>query len=269
MVDRIKSGIPGLDDLLGGGLPSGGTYAVLGGTGTGKTIFCLQYLYNGAVESGDPGVYVILEEDKERLVSNVLNLGWDIAKLEASGKLRVVPYTKSLLGDLEATFERGMMSGDNERASRLRQFLTIDSLYQEIEQNCRSIGAKRVVIDSLSVLTMLSDNQIVGRMQFLWLMDKLRKLKVTVLVIVEEDVGLWKDMLFTCDGIIHLLLREMDGVFERGIIIEKVRGIAHDTGIRPFKILNDGVRVYPQEIFYMQAAPAGIRSYKSQSRGNI
>jgi KaiC/GvpD/RAD55 family RecA-like ATPase len=248
MDERIKSGVTGLDDLLGGGFPNGGTYSVVGHAGTGKSIMCLQFLYHGALDYNEPGVYVILEEDKERVVANMLALGFDIRKLEDAGKMRIIPYTKSLIGDLETTFERGMLSGETERASRLRQYLTVDSLFREIDETVRSIGAKRVVIDSFTALTLLSDNQVMARMQLLWLIDKLRRLKVTTLMTVEENIGFWLDMLFICDGTVRMMLKEKEGVFERGVLVEKMRGTYHDTGVRPFRITTSGIKVYPQEI---------------------
>jgi KaiC/GvpD/RAD55 family RecA-like ATPase len=248
MDDTVRSGIPGLDELLGGGFPAGGTYVVVGYSGTGKSILSLEFLCNGASMYGEPGVYVILEEQKERMLANMRSFGWNIEKLEAEGKLRIVPYTKSIMGDVEATFEKGMMSGDHERLDRMRQYLTVDSLFQEIEQTCRSIKARRVVIDSFTVITLLGDNQVVSRMQLLWLIEKLRRLNVTTLATIEEGIGHWRDMLFLCDGIVYMMLKEKEGIFERGLVVEKMRGTAHDTGIRPLKIGKDGIIVYPTEV---------------------
>ncbi|MFH1055445.1 MAG: ATPase domain-containing protein [Candidatus Altiarchaeota archaeon] len=248
MDGKCESGITGLDELLGGGFPAGGTYAIAGASGTGKSILSFEFLINGAVKFNEPGVCILLEEDRERMLSDLRGFNWDVRKLETAGKLKVIPYIKSIIGDVEATFESSMLSGEDGRANKLREYLTVDSLFKEVEQSCRTIGAKRVVIDSLTAITLLAENQLVARMQTLWLIEKLRKLNVTTLVTVEEGISYWNDMLFLCDGIVSMMLRERSGIFERGLLIEKMRGTAHDTGVRPLKITPDGVTVYPNEV---------------------
>jgi len=253
-MERVKSGIEGLDQLLDGGFPKGGTYAVLGFSGTGKSILGMQYLYSGANDYDAPGVYVLIEESKERFKSNMAEFGWDLQGLEDSGKIMLIPYTKSLMGDVETTFERGMMSDDPERAERLRQFLTVDSLYREIVECSKRIGAKRVVIDSMTIVTLLTNDQLIGRMQIMWLIDKLRKNDLTTLITLEEGISYWRDIPFLCDGTIYMMLKEKEGIFERGLVIEKMRGTHHDTGVRPLKIESPGgIRVYPDEVVSLRS----------------
>ena len=248
MEGRVESGIEGLDELLGGGLPSHGTYAIVGDSGTGKSILSFQFLYNGAIKYGEPGVYILLEEQRESMLANMRGFGWDIEKLEAEGKLKVIPYTKSILGDVEATFERGALAAEQERLNHLRQYLTLESLFTEIEQTVKRMGAKRVVIDSLTVVTLLTESQLMTRMEVMWLIEKLRKLNVTTLMTVEEGIGFWRDTLFLCDGIIEMIMREKGGIYERGLIIEKMRSSNHDTGVRPLKITDKGIKIYPKEV---------------------
>ncbi len=255
MDDRVKTGIPGLDEMLMGGLPRGGTYAVLGGVGTGKSIFCTAYLYNGIIKHNETGVYVLIEENKNRMKANMKNFGWDLDKLEAEKKLKVIPYMKSLMADMEATFEKEMTAEDPDRVDRIRQFLTIDSLFRQIKESVNAIGAKRVVIDSMTILTLLSNSEIVARMQIMWLIEQLGKMNVTTLVILEEGISYWQDIPFLCDGLIYIILKEKEGIFERGLVIEKMRGTAHDTGLRPIKIGSpDGIKVYPDELVYKSSS---------------
>ncbi len=250
MDGRVKSGVAGLDELLNGGLPEGGTYVVLGESGTGKSILSMGFLYNGAVEYGEPGVYIMLEEDRERVISNMKGFGWDLKKLEDDGKLRIIPYIKSIVGDVESTFEKGASGEDQKRVEQLRQYLTVDSLYREIAENCRSIGAKRVVIDPLTVVTLLANSEVVARMQIIWLVEHLKKLDVTTLATVEEGIGYWRDSMFLSDGVIYMMMREKDGMFERGMMVRKVRGTSHDSGVRPVKITEEGLKVYPEEVIF-------------------
>ncbi len=251
MDDRVKSGIQGLDELLDGGFPKKGTYAVLGYSGTGKTILSVAFLYNGVVKYDEPGVYILIEEDDQRFFENMTDLGWDLKRLEEQKKLKVIPYVRSLMGDIEASFEKELMSSDPTRVERLREFLTVDSLYQQIRDAVEEVGAKRVVIDSMTMVTLLTDNQVTGRLQVMWLIEKLRKLNVTTILTLEEGISCWRDIPFLCDGIIYMMLKEKDGIFERGLVVEKMRGTRHDTAMRPLKIQpKDGIWVYADEIFF-------------------
>lgn len=250
-MERVKTGIEGLDILLNGGFPRFGTYAVLGFSGTGKSILCTQYILNGAIKYDEPGVYILIEEDKERFTENIKTLGWDTETLEKEGKISIIPYSKSLLGEIESSFEKQMLSEDPDHIARVREFLTVDSLYKEIEECVDKIGAKRVVIDSMTIVTLLSNNPLVGRMQIMWLLQKLRKLNVTTVITLEEGISFWKDIPFLCDGTIYMMFKEKDGIFERGLVIEKLRGSGHDTGVRPVKIESPGgLKVYSEELIY-------------------
>ncbi len=248
-MDRVRSGVDGLDQMLSGGFPKGGTYALLGFSGTGKSILGIQYIYKGAVDYDEPGVYILIEEDKDRFISNMAGFGWDLKSLEESEKISIIPYSKSLLGDIEASFDKGMNSDNPERAQRMREMLTVDSLYRQIAECVQKIGAKRVVIDSMTIVTMMTENQIMGRMQITWLIDKLRGLGLTTLITLEEGISYWRDIPFLCDGTIYLMLKEKEGIFARGLVIEKMRGTDHDTGMRPLKMDSPGgMIVYPDEL---------------------
>ncbi|MCX6695153.1 MAG: hypothetical protein NTU61_02495 [Candidatus Altiarchaeota archaeon] len=247
--ERIKSGIPGLDDLLNGGLPKNGIYVVVGETGTGKSIFGAQFIYNGAVDYNEPGVYVILEEDKKYFIENMQSLGWDFDKLEKEGKVKVVPYIKSIIGDVSTSLEIGLVSNDSSM-DRARQYLTVNSMFMQIQEECARIKAKRVVIDPISIITLLTDSEVLARMQLISLFEGLRRLEVTSIIMVEEGVRYWEDVTFLCDGIIRLIMKEKNSLFERGLLVRKMRGTGHDTGMRPLKIMKDGLRIYPNEVMF-------------------
>ena len=95
MEEKLKTGIEGLDELLSGGLPRGGTYLVMGHPGTGKTILSVGFLLNGSIKYGDPGVYVLVAEDKSRLLSNMQNFGWN---LESEENIKGVPRIETVHG---------------------------------------------------------------------------------------------------------------------------------------------------------------------------
>lgn len=248
-MERIRTGIQGLDQLLSGGLPRGGTYALVGYSGTGKSILATQYVYNGAREYDEPGIYILIEEDKDRFMSNMGDFGWDFESLEKNGKLDVIPYSRSLMADIEAGFRGNMLCKDTSRAGKLREILTVDSLYRQISESASKIGAKRVVIDSMTIVTLMSADQVMGRMQTTWLIDKLRGMGLTTIITLEQGISWWNDIPFLCDGTIYMMLKEREGIFERGLLIEKMRGTDHDTGVRPIRIMSsEGIRVYPEEL---------------------
>ena len=248
MTSKVPTGIPGLDELLNGGLPENGIYVVFGKAGTGKSILSHQFIYSGATEYGDKGVSILLEETKDRIVNNFSGFGWDFDMLEKKGDLKIIPYVKSIVGDVEACFTRDLSKMDSHRLEYMREILTIDSLIRQIEEAVESIDAKRVVIDPISMITLLSESEILTRMQLLSMFEKLRRMDVTTLVVAEEDVGYWKDTLFLSDGIIHTVLKENRGIYERGILLRKMRGTGHDTGVRPIKITDKGIEVKTDEI---------------------
>jgi len=90
MFERVKSGIPGLDELIEGGFLKGDIILLAGGTGAGKTIFSAQFIYEGAVHYGEKGVYATFEEDKGTLVRNMLRFGFDMEKLEDEGSIKIL-----------------------------------------------------------------------------------------------------------------------------------------------------------------------------------
>ena len=86
-VHRVKSGIPGLDSMLGGGFTKNSVVAVAGGTGSGRTIFVSQFLYKGAAESGEPGLFISFDEQKDSLYANLMSFDWDMLALESKQKI--------------------------------------------------------------------------------------------------------------------------------------------------------------------------------------
>ncbi|HEX7228930.1 MAG TPA: ATPase domain-containing protein [Candidatus Binatia bacterium] len=132
---RVRTRIEGLDEILHGGIPAGGTTLVWGAPGCGKSILGLEFLYRGAL-AGEPGILVTFEESAKAVRRQALSLGWDLAALENTGKLFL----------LEGTMDPAMiLAGDFD----LRGLLAI------IGGQAEALGAKRIVIDALDVLTRL------------------------------------------------------------------------------------------------------------------
>jgi circadian clock protein KaiC len=127
MGDRVASGIDGLDELLGGGFPRGGLIVLAGNPGTGKTIFSAQFLYRGAVDHGECGIYVSFAEDKDQFYGNMKALGLDFERLEREGQFSFL--------DMLTVREAG-----------------ISSILELIIGKVAETGAKRLVIDSFSAM---------------------------------------------------------------------------------------------------------------------
>ena len=132
-MDRVGTGIEGLDDMLGGGLPRGHVVAVMGSFGTGKTTFGLQFLQQG-LKDGEKGIFISLEEDQESILANALSYGWDLRRYIDERRLAVLK--------LEPTDAKN----------------SIGRIRSELPELLRSFGATRIVLDSVSLLNMLYDS---------------------------------------------------------------------------------------------------------------
>ncbi len=98
-MERVKSGITGLDDLVEGGIPKGSSFLVSGGSGTGKTIFAMQYLYRGALDNKEPGLFVTLETNLKNIVWNMESFKWDIRSLQERNMMRIYRLNLSDISD--------------------------------------------------------------------------------------------------------------------------------------------------------------------------
>jgi len=223
-IERVSSGITGLDSLVKGGLPKWSTILVSGTPGTGKTILSLQFLVNGALESNEKGVYISLEEDVTRIKKYMnATFGWPMEELEKKKKLLMV---KSDLYDFE-------------------MFKSL------IESNVEKIGAQRIVIDPLTVISLFFEKPLDIRRSLLDLDRLLKKLNCTTLLTCEipegsNSISSFGIEEFTCDGII--ILSYYPGLYPRGITIRKMRATNHDTDVHPFEIkYKKGITVFHSE----------------------
>ena len=141
--DRTRTGIAGLDEMLNGGIPRGRVVLAMGGPGTGKTILCAQFLVNGIKKFGENGVFVTLEETPEHIFEEMDQFGWNLSEMEKSGKLRLVDA--SPIRRMPSELKLGKVSIEKGEFSMI-------ALINAIQENVKEIGAKRIVIDTLSAL---------------------------------------------------------------------------------------------------------------------
>jgi len=231
---KIKTGIEGLDEMLHGGLVEGRPYVVCGEPGTGKTILCMQFLMTG-VGNHEKGLYVALEETAEQLKEDMSVFGWDVSKIKI----------------LETTRELGsnkwLIKTDNVIS---KPEFTLMNLMKVIKNKIDTYKPKRIVIDSITSIKMLYESEGELRRELLSLMEFLYKFGGTTLLTSETTGRKIQMEEFLASGVIKLHLVENRGEFINAISIEKLRGSSFDRHLRPMKITDKGIIVFPSESIF-------------------
>ena len=227
---KCPTGIQGLDEITDGGLPRGRPTLVCGGAGCGKTLLAAEFLMRGAVQFDEPGVLMAFEETEKELTANVASLGFDLAGLVKRKKI-VVDYVH---------VERSEMQESGE--------YDLEGLFVRLGHAIDSIGAKRVVLDTLEVLFASLPNEAVLRSElrrlFRWLKDK----GVTAVITAERGrESLTRHGLeeYVSDCVILLDHRVNDQIATRHLRVVKYRGALHGTNEFPFLIGDTGIGVLP------------------------
>ena len=234
---KAPTGIPGFDEITNGGLPRGRPTLVCGSAGCGKTLLAMEFLVRGATEYREPGVFMAFEETGEELAQNVRSLGFDLPKLIKQKKL-ALDFVRVQRSEIEETGE-----------------YDIEGLFIRLNAAIESIGAKRVVLDTIEALFASLQNEGILRAElrrlFRWLKDK----GVTAIVTGERGDGrLTRRGLeeYVSDCVILLDHRVTDQVSTRRMRIVKYRGTTHGTNEYPFLIDQDGFSVLPITSLGMQ-----------------
>ncbi|MBI4361799.1 MAG: AAA family ATPase [Euryarchaeota archaeon] len=240
--ERVPTGIDGFDELCGGGLPKGRTYLLSGTSGAGKTIFALQYLYNGAVKYNEPGIFVATEERPEEIRRNARKFHWDFPALEKEGKLAIIDGTSMKLG-----------LASNEKYVDIRPF-DMRHLTDQIITVQAELNAKRAVVDSsTSIGFHIGDPQKI-RIELLKLSTTLEVAGITTFLTCEildqNNLGRFGVENFVTHGAIALYFKRAGNTRVRSIEIFKLRGTPHDTKVHPFDITPNGIQVHPHEEIY-------------------
>ncbi len=224
----IKSGIPGLDKVVGGGFLEGSVVTVSGPTGSGKSTFGMQFLYNGAVKYGETGLYISIEESRQSTLFHMSGYSWDIAELEKEQKFLFLDYP----------------------VYEVEQFL---HQYGAIQEIINTTGVKRVVIDSIMPVALYFKTEDERKNGFLKLVDNIRKWGATTMIVSEGTKDDSSASLpyttygiesFT-DGWINLYYTHAGKKKERMRFLEvlKMKGGSHSTKMHPLKHGKDGFRI--------------------------
>jgi len=227
---KTPTGIAGLDQITEGGIPKGRPTLVCGEAGSGKTLLSIEFIVRGAVEYNEPGVFMAFEEKAEELEMNVASLGFDLKGLQEEKKIRI-DHVHIEMSEIEETGE-----------------YDLDGLFIRLGHAIDSIGAKRVVLDTIENLFSGLTNQSILRAElrrlFHWLKDK----GVTAIITGERGEGhLTRQGLeeYVSDCVILLDHRIINQISTRRLRIVKYRGSVHGTNEYPFLIDEDGISVLP------------------------
>ena len=248
--ERVKTGIKGLDELIEGGLPRGYSFLLLGGPGTGKTTFGVQYLYKGATEFGENGMYVTFDEPPYSIASNAQRYGWNISQEEKTGKFGVVdvsPIKRERTGTFVPTALQQSFLG----AAKFN----IDNVVNAIAEVKKKIGAKRCVIDSISALTLQYKEDFDIRQQTLRLIKELTEMDLTTIMLAEnsedrQDVTRFGADAFLAQGVIVLHMYRVEESNVKALEVRKMRGAKHTDRLCPYRITSEGIEVYPEETVF-------------------
>ncbi len=235
---RVLTYIPGLDEILNGGIPERNVVLISGGPGTGKTIMSQQFLWNG-LQQGEAGIYVALEEHPVQIRQNMLQFGWNVKPFEEKGLFALIDAFTAGIG----------------RAREYEKYVVVDlndlrELIDVLSQAVRDVNAKRVVIDSVTSLYI--NKPALARGIILQLKRVLAGLGCTTFFVSQISVGErgfgGPGVEHGVDGIIRLDLDEVGGELKRSLIVWKMRGTSHSMKRHPFEITDSGIIVKSKEV---------------------
>ena len=230
VLEKCPTGILGLDDITDGGFPQGRPTLICGGAGSGKTLIAMEFLARGALDHGEPGVYITFEERKDDLVKNFASLGLDLEELIRKKKL-IIDQIQINPDDITVTGE-----------------FDLEGLFIRLGDHIDTIGAKRIALDTIEVLFSAFSNADLIRSElqrlFLWIKDR----GITAIVTGEQGektltrFGLEE---YVADCVITLDNRMVNQISTRRIRVVKYRGSKHGTDEYPFLISEVGITVLP------------------------
>ena len=226
-MERIQTGIPGFDDIIGGGIPVSSSVLISGGTGTCKTIFCMQYIYNGAKVFNDPGLYVTIESNVKNITWDMQSFGWDIRALQDRKMVNIY---------------RLKFGGKQNMEDQL------DNELETIAEIVKEQNIKRLSVDSTTALGVYLERSQNMRHMLFKFVDSLKDLGCTTFLTSETKpekttFSAFGVEEFVVDGLVVLYFSPP----HRYIYIRKMRGTKHSKAVHPFDISDEGVKVNSKE----------------------
>jgi len=216
----VQTGIPGFDELVKGGLPRGSVINLSGPTGCGKTIFALQYLYQGMAKKNEPGFYISFGEKKRSIFKSVASFGWNLPELEKQRKLVFIEYPL------------------HEAAQFISQENALFNMIVEL-------GVERIVIDPVTPLALMYDTEDKRRQGLYSLVNVLRSWGCTSLLLSDPEEEKPIGIEAVCDGAVRMYMLRRKNYRIRALEIVKMHGIDYTSKICPVRVTDKGISVYP------------------------
>jgi len=230
-MEKIKTGVDGLDEILYGGIIKGRPYLLAGGPGAGKTILCMQFLMEG-IKSGEKGLFIALEEQADELKEDMALFGWN------TDRVKIIDTIQDISSGSWTLKTSGSIS---------KPEFTLSNLVNVIKEKIDVYKPERLVIDSLTSIKMLYESRVTARREMLGLINSLSRLGCTTLLTSESSGPETLMEEYLASGVIKLIAVEEKGERLNAVIIQKMRGSKFDSHIRPMKITDKGIIVYPDE----------------------
>jgi circadian clock protein KaiC len=223
-IERVKTGIKGLDEMLGGGFLRDTANLIEGAPGTGKTTLGMQFIYNGIVQADEPGLMITFEEFPQQYYRDAAAFGWDFKEFEKKGLLKII-----------------MTSPEVSR-------MDIESVGGMIETYIAQTGARRVVVDSMTHFTRLTQDPIELRGIEFNFINALKREGLTSILTRESPVLLGEspqddNLGFVVDSYLMLRYVEIESAIRKALLVLKMRGSDHAKDIRQFDVTERGIEV--------------------------
>ncbi len=250
MIDRMKTHIPGFDELVNGGIPRGALVLLTGSAGAGKTIFALQTLMNGAMKDNERGLYITFEETEDSLRLQGKVLGWDIEALEKKGLLRIksIPTNEFTVTKVNKEIDGVVDKFKPQRV--VFDSISIYGVFSEFTMDLSTLqmhgfqGKESILVPRSEIMTRKAISEIIGRIS---------EIDATAILVSElpaDSKWLSRDTIseFLVDGVIKL--EYSGGDDPRAVTVAKMRKTKIDNCARPFELTDNGVKVYSKEKVY-------------------
>ena len=232
---KVKTGIPGLDSIISGGLKKDRSVIISGPPGSGKTTFGLQFLYSGARDFDEPGIYITMSQNIDEIKNDCKSFGWDFDDLITKDKIMMIDARPFKIQD--------KLIGKDDSLYRGEQ-MPFEHLTKLLLSSIRRIEAKRVVIDSITILAMQYLDKFYMRQGLQGMIHALENYNVTSLIISEHSENNKTPLeWFVTSGIIQLRHTRKEDTMERTIQVTKMRGINHSQQIHPIVLDGDGIHI--------------------------
>ncbi len=230
-MERVSTGLSGLDELLGGGYPLGSIIAISGGTGAGKSTFAMQFLHHGLANANENGLYISFEEEKPRVYEYMSAYGWKFADFEKQKKFLFLEYPP------------------HEVDHFLAQELMIHDKIEELK-------IRRVVLDTVTSFAVLYETEMRKRQEVMKLMAKLKKWGCTIMLTSDSRVDSFGtpfpqfDVEPLADGVIYLYNIRKGEQRLRALEVMKMRGTSYAERLFLMRFAPNGIELYPNEHVY-------------------